>query len=126
MERGGQVDRDDRVPALFREIDDLGDMLDAGIVDQDVDPAEPVRRLRDQIPDLGRLGHVGRDIGRPHAVLLGEPGAQPLDLGRIAEPVQHDVAALGGERAGDAEPDPAGRTGDHGGLAFQHQISPAA
>ena len=57
-------------------------------------------------PDLGGLGHIGCDIGRPHPVLFGKPGAQPLDLGRIAKAVQHDVATFGRERGGDASPIP--------------------
>ena len=40
MKRGAQVDRDDRVPPVLGKIVDLGDVLDAGIVDQDVDAAE--------------------------------------------------------------------------------------
>ena len=42
---GGQVDRDDRVPALRRELLDRGGELDAGVVDEDVDPAEFGRRV---------------------------------------------------------------------------------
>jgi hypothetical protein len=48
---------------------------------------------------------------------LGEAGAKPLDLGRIAEPVQHDIAALGGERRGDTQPDAARRAGHDRGFS---------
>jgi hypothetical protein len=40
VEGGGQVDRDDLVPFLDRELLDRRDELDAGIVDEDVDRAE--------------------------------------------------------------------------------------
>lgn len=65
MEGARQIDRDDLVPFLDREILDLLDMLDAGIVDQDIDGAEGLRRRFDQVGDLGGLRHVGRMIERP-------------------------------------------------------------
>lgn len=37
MEGGGEVDRDDRVPLLDRKLLDWRDVLDTGIVDEDVD-----------------------------------------------------------------------------------------
>ncbi len=73
VKRRREVDRDDRVPALFREVDDRRDMLDPGIVDEDVDGAELAHRLGDETTDLHRLGHVGRR-GRsraPHAARRG-------------------------------------------------------
>ena len=39
VERGRQVDGEDGVPLFGREVLRRGDMLDAGIVDQDVEPA---------------------------------------------------------------------------------------
>ena len=50
---------------------------------------------------------------------VGERGPLPLDLRRIAEPVQHDIDALGGERGRDPEPDPARRAGHDRGLSVQ-------
>jgi hypothetical protein len=40
VERRAQVDGDDRVPAFGRKVLDRRHMLDAGVVDQDVDAAE--------------------------------------------------------------------------------------
>src|SRR3954452_20045360 len=109
MERSRQIDRDDRIPAFFRELDDLRDMLDPGIVDENVDTAELPHRFRGEFTYFRRFGHVGRRIGDAYAVLLGKGDSQPLDRGRVAEAVQHDIATLDGERRRDAEPDPAGR-----------------
>ena len=44
--------------------------------------------------------------------LVGEAAPDRLDRARVAEAVQHDVRALGGERARDPEPDAAGGAGD--------------
>lgn len=60
-----QIDRDDLVPFLDREILDLLDVLDAGIVDQDIDAAEGLGCGFDQVGNLGGLRHVGRMIERP-------------------------------------------------------------
>ena len=117
MKRGRQVDRDHRIPTLFRKIDDLGDVLNAGIVDQDVDRAEFAHRIHDELSDLGRLRHVCGGVADADAVLLGDTVAQPLDRRRIAKAVQHHIAALGRQSAGDAEPDAAGRAGDDRGFA---------
>ena len=49
------IDRYDRIPALFGELDYLGDMLNAGIVDEDVGAAEMPHRSADKLTDLRRL-----------------------------------------------------------------------
>jgi hypothetical protein len=54
-----------------------------------------------------------------HAEFLADVGVQLLDLLGVAEAVEHDVRALFGQRAGDAEADARGRAGDEGGLAAQ-------
>jgi hypothetical protein len=46
----GQVDRQDRIPFLDREILDRRDMLDAGIVDQDIAAAPASIRARQSAP----------------------------------------------------------------------------
>ena len=76
MEGRGQVDGDDRVPFLGREILDRGDVLDAGIVDQDVGPPSSSAQRAIIALDLGGLRHVGAIVDR--AQLL----AFALDLGR--------------------------------------------
>ena len=60
VERGREIDREDRVPLRGRESLDRRYMLDAGIVDEDVDRPELSLRLLDHVLDLGRLRHVGR------------------------------------------------------------------
>jgi hypothetical protein len=119
VERGSQVDRDDRVPPVLGELLDRRHVLDARVVDEDVDASESGLGLRDQVADLGGLHHVGAVVQRLHAVLLREARAQRLDLRRIAEAVQHHVRALAGEDLRDRHPDAAGGAGDHGVAALQ-------
>ena len=62
---------DDRLMAMIAshfsggKVLDRRDMLDAGIVDQDVDGAEGLLGLPDHGDDLVGLGHVGRRIDGP-------------------------------------------------------------
>jgi len=117
VEGAREVDRDDRVPTFGREVLDLGHVLDAGVVDQDVDAAESVGRELHHVLDLIGLAHVGAVVFGAHA----ECG--DLRLGRlgVAEAVEHDVRALLGEGAGDGEPDAAGGPRDKSGFAFEHE-----
>ena len=64
--------------------------------------------------DRGRAADIGAVVEHADAVLGGQPGAQRLDRGRVAEAVHHDVDARCGERRGDAKTDPAGRSRDQG------------
>ena len=64
------------------------------------------------------VGHVGEDGVDP----LGRIGAQRL--ARVVERLQldvgdHDPAAGGEERTGEAEPDPTGAAGDHRDLVLE-------
>jgi hypothetical protein len=52
-------------------------------------------------------------LARPRA---GDVLADPLDRRGLAEAIEHHMGALGRQRAGDAEPDAAGRAGDDGRL----------
>ena len=94
MESRAEIDRDDLVPVFGREILDRADMLDAGVVDQDIQPSERLDRTRDHVRDLVRLRHVGAVITHFDTVLLSEPRACRLDLRWIAKTVQNDPCPL--------------------------------
>ena len=112
MERGGQVDGDDVVPGLVGKLDQVRGDLDSGIVDKDVDAAERGVGVGDHPPGAGAGAQVGAGDGDLHAGCAFEAGAGGLDRLRVAQSMQHDVGALGGQRGGDAEADAAGRAGD--------------
>src|SRR4029079_13630030 len=82
---------------------------------------EAPAHLIDHRGHIERLGHVR---GRIHDgdVVRGSAGAPQLfDLRAVTESVEHDIAALRGKSARDAEPDAAGGPGDNDGLALQHR-----
>ena len=70
MKRARQVDGDDRVPLLGREFLDRRDVLNAGIVDDNVDPAELLLCSSEERSDLIGLGHVGPVKADTNIVLL--------------------------------------------------------
>ena len=111
VKRGREVDRDDRIPLLDRKLLDRRDVLDAGIVHEDVHPAQLARGLRHHRRDLGGLRHVGRAVVDLHLVLRPELGDELVDLRLVAEAVQHHVRSGGGEGARDAKADAARRAG---------------
>jgi hypothetical protein len=110
-----QVDGDDRIPALHREVFDRGDMLDAGVVDQYVDAAEFALGVGDHVGDLRHIADVGR--------MMANLAAELSDLGDhrrgIAKAVQNQVRASLGQAQGDAQADAAGGAGDQCGLALK-------
>ena len=104
VEGAAQVDGDDGVPALDGEVFDLGHMLDARVVDQNVDAAKGVGGELHHGLDLRGFAHVGAVVGHLHAQFsdfgLGAFG--------IAKTIQHDVGALLGQSLGNAQSDAAG------------------
>ena len=94
-------------------------VLDAGIVDEDVEPAEFAQSCFDHRADRVRFRHVGGGVVDANVVILGDAFARSFNLLRLAEAVQHHVGASPGERAGDAETDAAGRAGDQRDFALQ-------
>ncbi|MDB5693353.1 MAG: zinc metalloprotease, partial [Alphaproteobacteria bacterium] len=114
-----EVEGDDQIPFLRRELVDLRHMLHAGIVDEDVDRSELVRHLGHHRFDRFGFGEVGIAVDGVAAALMLEPGALPLHCGGIAETVDDEIRPLRGERLGDGEADAGGGAGDEGVLAFE-------
>jgi hypothetical protein len=111
-----EIDRDDRVPLLDRKVLDVGHMLDARVVDQDVHAAEVAPRVGDEVRDVAGLAHVGAVVAHLHAE-LADLLLRAVD---IAESVEHDVGALARQAEGDAEADAAGGSGHQRSLSFEH------
>ena len=91
--------------------------LDAGVVDENIDAAEPLFGVFDHRRDFVRLCHVGAVIERLDPELGFDGRARLLDLLGLSKSVEDDVGALARQRAGDGEADAAGRSG-HEGAAF--------
>ena len=120
VEGAGEIDRQNRIPFLDRKIFDRRDMLDTGVVDDDVDTAEFVFGQSDHRFYFARDRHIGRVVQYLDLVLVRDVPADGFDLSRIAEAVKHDIRAAGGKPARDTKPDPAGGSCDDGGLSGQH------
>jgi hypothetical protein len=97
QERAGQVDVDHPLPLLQRQVDEIGGVARAGVVDQHVEPAE-------RVGELSRSRGRGRERQQVEPADLG-PAAVRLDLGRglarsllVLVPGDPDVEATAGER----------------------------
>ena len=108
-----QVGVQRRMPLLAAGSQALVGVL-AGVVDQDVDPAEGRQRGLDAALDLRVLADVGLAIQRPFAQLIGQRLA-----GRGIAADQHHVGASRGQPARDIRAQPLRAAGDDGGLAGQ-------
>ncbi len=123
VEYARQVERDDQVPFGDGKFIDRRDMLRAGIVDQDIDPAELVGGVSDHALDRRGIGQVGVAVSRPRARSLGQLGPLLLDRRRLAKAVDHDIGPgpCQGGRIGRA--DTRGRPGDQRGLAGEEAVA---
>ena len=119
VEGGVEVERDDEVPFVERELLDRGDMLHARIVDKNVHPAKGVRGLLHHRLDLVDLGEIMARIERlcPGQVFQTLPF--PLYRICVAEAVDDDVRAFASQRLGISKADAGGRSGDQGRLASE-------
>ena len=101
-------------------------VLDAGVVDEDVDAAEARGALLDHLGHLSGPRHVGSAVVDLDVVSGTELGHQRFDRFALTKAVEHDVSALRCERTGDPEPDAAGRAGHHCRFTLQHRRAPVA
>ena len=112
-EHAPDVDGDQPVELLQREVLDRRGVGDAGVVDEDVQSAEMLRGAADRGPDgfvvrVVRLrGQGARRVGHSVGLVLGA-GVGEGDLG-----------AVGGQAAHDRGADAPGPTRDQGGLPFE-------
>ena len=120
MESRRHVDGDDALPHVFREVSHRRHVLDAGIVDQNVHAAELLGRERNHVADLGRLAHVGGRMNHLDAVVRRQFAANGFDRSGVAKAIQQQVAALLGQRRGNAQSDAAGGAGNDRIAMLEH------
>jgi hypothetical protein len=105
------VGLDHPAPGVARQVLEPAEDADPGIVEPDVDPAEPLDGMAAQRLDLLLLGDVGRHGERRAAEL----DALALDLAQhlLAPGGEHDGGPAPGEGMGRGAADAARRTRDH-------------
>ena len=118
MEGAGQVDGDHSIPTLNGEVFNTRHMLNASVVDQDVNTSKFVFSKLHHGLDFGGFAHV--------CAVVGHFGAQSRNFGlgssMVAKTVQNDVGALFCQGFGNAQANATGRAGHECGFAFQHGV----
>ena len=113
MEGGIEIDADDFFPFGDRKILDRRDMLDPGIVDQDIDRSEGRFGLVDHCGNGLAIQHIGWAIAHFHAEFLGQSVGQLGNFACIPQAVQRDIDTLFGQRTRHRQTNSRSGTGDH-------------
>src|SRR5262249_29116287 len=113
----------DRIPLLNREVFNRRHVLNAGIVDENIEAAKITLGSRHHAGDLIVPQHVGAIEGHARAV-RGKFAPRLVDVGLGAEPVENDVAAGLRKRVRHAKADTRCRPGHERGLAFEGHAYP--
>ena len=123
MEQAAEIDRENPVPRLVREIGQVVPVEHAGDVEQDVELAQRRHRIVHHRTAGRRDRGVEFDRSRGHAVRLGDfrrdgAGALDVDVG------QRQRRALGAQLAGACPADSRRCAGDEGGFCREaHGLS---
>ena len=92
-EHGLQVDREDPIVVRLGDLEEGGDVLDAGIVDERVELAEVRHRPLHHRAELGHLRHVDRRLRHPAPRLVADERRR-LGHERRVDVRQREVAPL--------------------------------
>jgi hypothetical protein len=115
-----QVDGDDGIPTFNWKVFNAGNVLDAGVVDQDIDSAKLFFGKPHHGFNFCGLAHVG--------AMIDNLGTQSGNFGFwasvVAKAIQNNVGTLFGQGFGDAQANATGGAGHESGFAFQHTDSP--
>ena len=114
----GEHRREHRVPALQREVDDGCDVLEAGRVDEDVEPSVPLDDVGDHRPAGLGIGEVDRCGVGPRQAGRRLPSPGLVAVG------DDDCCAVGCQDGCDRPADAAGAAGHHGDSVGQRAALP--
>ncbi len=118
-EDAAQVRRDEAIPGVVGKLGERPAMLHAGVVDQDVDAADPSLDAGDGRFDGGLVGDV-EGLGIDAVTFGGKCRARGLERGGIAG-IEHDARASAGQSAGQGQADALARPGDQRGPAVERE-----
>jgi hypothetical protein len=118
QEGAGEVHVDHLLPLGEGHVDDMERLLDAGVVDEQIEAAERLARLREGALHVGLDADVHRDGHRAPARRLDGRGhrARVVDLAAV---VDRHGGAVGGERERRALADAGGGAGDQRAAALE-------
>jgi hypothetical protein len=105
---------------IFREFEHRDPVIDAGVVDQNVDATEIVQNLRHRIGHVGLVGNIDVET----TGLLPQPlngGGHPFQVRRAAAAYRNVGPGFGQGQSGDLTQAP-GATGHHGNFTFQFEL----
>lgn len=123
VERPGQVDVDGAMPVGVEHRRDVAEDADARVVDEHVESAEARDRVGDQAIDGGAIADVHGVAGNAGRVTTF--GRERIDGTRHTNRIrtgQHDVAAVGQNRAGNRAADSATASSDDRSLSTVHDV----
>ena len=109
------IDVHDRVPVLLGDVEQVQRLVEAGVVEQDVEPPRALEERVERGDDLVALAHVGRQ-GDRGTRLRDDLGHDRVGRGRV-EVEDSDERALTREPEGEGTAHAAARAGDDDALA---------
>jgi hypothetical protein len=120
VEGARQINGNDGIPALNWKVFYAGDVLNTGVVDQNIDTAKLLFGKLHHGFNFGWLAHV--------CTVIDHLGAQSGNFGLgacvVTKAIQNNVGPLFGQSFGNAKANATGRAGNECGFAFQHAYSP--
>ncbi len=102
VEDAGEIDGDDVVPFVHRELLHRGDVLDTGVIDHDIDAAEGAFGIAHHRLDLPDVAQVGVVIAGD----LAQRGDFSPGVAAVAEAIEHQLGACLRQHFGDPKPMP--------------------
>lgn len=117
-ERATRIGFKHRVPLFDGDVLERGGFIAAGVVDEDVEPAETGSGRFDRAANLGRITHIGPESGSLDSMSFH--GGNRVERGglRLAPGDRHMCSGFG-EGEGDGAPDAFGGAGDDGDLILE-------
>ena len=103
MKCGTQIDGYDGIPAFNWEIFNLGDMLYASVVDQDIDSTKLFSGLAHHLRNLSRLRHISAAVPCAYAILLSSIFLKLINSCSIAKAVKQNMSTLSSKSLSNAQ-----------------------
>lgn len=124
QEGRAEVDRQDGIPTLDREVLHRAGVLDTRVVDQNVRRPQCVASAGEQLACRFRVTQIGLHIGRLATSALRQLLRHRLPLSKGFNAVQHHIVAGLGQTSGNGQANALGGTGDQCAMPCVHAADP--